>query len=168
MQRYHKQFRKYIQEESSKLSLILIMILAVTLILQLWIWQNIFIRIDIDPISVDWIFSRLLYSALTFVTLGWVLFKVWFYKLLYAFFWKLFGYKFYKKIKKAIRVLLLGLMFFVIVPFVADLLNTILSRWYNWLRYISFISPALWVWLMIFLIGVLFHFQKKKTTSSLQ
>jgi len=168
MKRYNKELRKYIQEESSKLSIILIMVLVVTITLQLWIGQTTFIRIDIEPISVDWIFSRLLYSALTFVTLGWVLYKVWFYKMLYAVFWRLFGYKVYEGIKKIIRAILLGLMFFVIVPFVADLLNTVLTRRYNWLRYISFISPALWVWLMLFLIGALFSFQKKKTSISPQ
>jgi hypothetical protein len=167
MKRYHKELRKYIQEESSKLSIILIIVLISTIGLQLLIWQNNFIRIDIEPISVDWIFSRLLYSALTYVTLGAFLYAVWFYKILYKIFWKLFNYWVYKQIKKIIRVVLLALMFFVIVPFIADLLNTSLSRWYNSLRYISYISPGLWIWLIIFLIWVLFHFQKKKTSSSL-
>gem|GEM_PF-4136946 len=53
MKRYNKELRKYIQEESSKLSIILIMVLVVTITLQLWIGQTTFIRIDIEPISVD-------------------------------------------------------------------------------------------------------------------
>lgn len=164
MQRYHKRLRKYIQEESSKLSFILIIVLVVTIALQLWIGQQNFIRIDIEPISVDWLFSRLAYSALTFVTLGSLLYRLWFYKVLYVIFGKLFGYTFYKGLKKIVRIGLIALMYFVIVPFVADLLNTILTRWYNCIRYIGFITPALWVWLMLFAVVVLLHFYHKKSS----
>lgn len=164
MRRHHKQIRKFLHDESSKLSFILVVVLIVTMTLQIVVWQETFIWIDIDPISVDWFFSRLAYSALTFVTLGSLLYRLWFYKVLYVIFGKLFGYTFYKDLKKIVRIGLIALMYFIIVPFVADILNTILTRWYNCIRYIGFITPALWVWLMLFVIIVLLHFHHKKSS----
>lgn len=162
MQRYSKALKKYFQEESSKLSVILICVLVATVVLQIFIQQNEFIWVKIQPIDTSWIFSRLVYSALTFVTLGALLYKLKFYKLLYETVWRLFWYKIYEKVKYLVRWVIIAFMYIKVVPYITNILNQTISTAYNALRYIAFISPWLWIGLMIFFIWVLFDTQKKK------
>ena len=162
MQRHSKALKKYFQEESSKLSIILICLLVATVVLQIVIQQNEFLRIKIQPIDSSWIFSRLVYSALTFVTLGALLYKLKFYKLLYETVWRLFWYKIYEKVKYIVRWVLIAFMYIKVVPYITNILNQTISIAYNALRYIAFISPWLWIGLMIFFIWVLIDTQKKR------
>lgn len=162
MSRYSRTLRKFFQEEQLKLSIILICLLVATVVLQIVIQQNEFIRIKTQPIDTSWIFSRLVYSALTFVTLGALLYKLKFYKLLYETVWRLFGYKIYEKVKYVVRWVLIAFMYIKVVPYITNILNQTISIAYNALRYIAFISPWLWIGLMIFFIWVLIDIQKKR------
>ena len=162
MSRYSRTLRKFFQEEQLKLSIILMCVLVTTVVLQIFIQQNEFLRIKIQPIDTSWIFSRLVYSALTFVTLGALLYKLKFYKLLYETVWRLFWYKIYEKVKYVVRWVLIAFMYIKVVPYITNILNQTISIAYNALRYIAFISPWLWIGLMIFFIWVLYYTQRKK------
>ncbi len=99
---------------------------------QVFEWQS------ITPISEPSIFQRLLYSALTFATLGAILYELGFYKFLY----QIIGdWQAYKEAKKIIWLLLMGLMFFIIVPFTVSVLNHIISFGYNILNFFIYIFP---------------------------
>ncbi len=94
----------------------------------------------ITPISEPSIFQRLLYSALTFATLGAILYELGFYKFLY----QIIGdWQSYKEAKRIIWLLLMGLMFFIIVPFTVSVLNHIISFGYNILNFAIYIFPPL-------------------------
>jgi hypothetical protein len=97
-------------------------------------WQS------ITPVPEPSIFSRLLYSALTFVTLGALLYKLKFYQVLYHISgdWRSF-----QEAKKIVWVVLVGLMFFIIVPTTVNIMNHILSFGYNILNLIFYLCPPL-------------------------
>ena len=83
-----------------------------TLAFLLWIYGmgKTFTWTDISPIDPPSIFVRIFYSALTFVTLGALLYKIKFYQGLYRI---LGDWRSFKEAKAIIWVLLMGTMFFV-------------------------------------------------------
>lgn len=97
---------------------------------------------DISPIDPPSIFVRIFYSALTFVTLGAFLYKIKFYQGLYR---VLGDWRSFKEAKAIIWVLLMGTMFFVIVPLVVDILNGILSIGYNLIALVLYAFPPVGV-----------------------
>ncbi len=99
---------------------------------QVFEWQS------ITPISEPSIFQRLLYSALTFATLGAILYELGFYKFLYQ---VIGDWQAYKEAKKIIWLLLMGLMFFIIVPVTVGVLNYIISFGYNIFNLLVFLFP---------------------------
>lgn len=95
---------------------------------------------------------RLFYSALVYVTLGWFLFhKLKFWKFLYEPYrgGGRRAYREYEKLKAAIWGFLILLMYFVIVPFVVDILNTIISFFFNLYVLLLYLAPPLAISLMI-------------------
>lgn len=111
---------------------------------------------DISPIDPPSIFVRIFYSALTFVTLGAFLYKIKFYQGLYRI---LGDWRSFKEAKAIIWVLLMGTMFFVIVPLVVDILNGILSIGYNLIALILYAFPP--VGFSVILFAFYFYFKKK-------
>ncbi len=117
----------------------------------------------ISSISQPSIFHRLLYSALVYVTLGAFLFWTKFYKLLYWLFVKLLGKKkLHKEVKRRIWIILIVLMYFVIVPWVVDILNGVISFFYNILNFVLYLYAPLGISL-IALVGF-FIFKKYQKT----
>ncbi len=129
-----------------------------TLAFLLWIFVmgKTFTWTDISPIEQPSIFIRIFYSALTFITLGAFLYKVGFYKALYQI---LGDWRSFKEAKSIIWVLLMGTMFFVIVPLVVDLLNSIISIGYNVFALILYAFPPVGISLIIF--ALYFYFKKQ-------
>jgi len=122
-----------------------------SLLFLVWIFVmgKTFVWTDISPIEQPSIFIRILYSALTFVTLGRILYVLGFYKALYQF---LGDWRSYKEAKSIIWILLMALMFFVIVPKVVDLLNGVISIVYNILALILYALPPVGISIVLFLI----------------
>ncbi len=133
-----------------------------SLALLIWIFafNKTFTWTNIEPIEQPSIFVRIFYSALTFITLGAFLYMIGFYKILYQFIgdWGLF-----KEAKRIIWLLLMGFMFFIVVPVVVDLLNGIISILYNLLGLIVFSFPPIGISLIIFI----FYFYAKKQLTNL-
>lgn len=105
----------------------------------------------ISPIEAPSFPYRLLYSALVFVTLGASLYYLGFYKWLYSFFRGVRGgYRDYKELKRLIWTSLIMLMFFVIVPMVVKILNSVISFFYNVYVLILYVFPSLAISALIF------------------
>lgn len=124
----------------------------------LWIFAigRTFSWTDISPIEQPSVFVRLFYSALTFITLGAFLYRVGFYKALYQI---LGDWRSFKEAKAIIWVLLTGIMFFVIVPLVVDLLNGIISIVYNLFALALYAFPPVGISLILF---TLYFYLKKQ------
>jgi hypothetical protein len=121
-----------------------------------WVWLEI-----IDQPSL---FVRLFYSAITFVTLGALLYAVNFYKLL----WHIIGdWKEYKKAKSAIWGLLMVFMYFYGVPKIIDFLNFIISIFYNIFNFILYISPFFAISLLLLLVIQFIKIKYLKTEKSI-
>lgn len=97
-------------------------------------WKN------IAPVNEPDIFARAVYSALTFVTIGALLYFLRFYQLLSFIFGQ--NRRGYRDTKKLIWTLLLLLMFFVLVPAGVDVLNAVISFLYNIALFLYFVSPV--------------------------
>lgn len=104
----------------------------------------------IDPIEAPSLFSYSFYSAVTFRTLGALLFTGMFYKFLYApFKGKCKGaYREYKKIKALIWPILMVIMYYV-VDVVIKGLNAIISIFYNLAALTLYLLPPLGITLII-------------------
>lgn len=111
---------------------------------------------EINPIEQPNIFVRIFYSALVFAGPGWFLYhKLKFWKFLYAPYrgGGRGAYREYKKLKNAVWGLLILLMFFVVVPFIVNVLNAIISFFYNIFNLILYLSPILGIFLILVVIG---------------
>lgn len=106
----------------------------------------------IEPFSTPDLWNRIFWSALTFVTLGAALYKIYFYKILSMIFGS--DRSGYRQMK---RIIWFGLMYinYQIFPAVIDAANFIASILFNSLVYIAYISPYLLAGLIIgVLLGV--------------
>lgn len=115
-----------------------------------FVWQ------EISPVEQPGLLPRLFYSALVFAGPGWFLYhklKLW--KFLYEPYrgGGRGAYREYKKLKSAVWGLLILLMYFVIVPFVVNILNTLISFFFNIFNFILYLSPALGVFLTLTALG---------------
>lgn len=101
-------------------------------------WQS------ISPVEAPALLPRLFYSALVFVSLGALLYYTGFYKFLYSFFrgGGRAGYRDYVAAKGFIWGVLILIMYFVIIPFVVDVLNGIISFFYNIFNLVLYLSPS--------------------------
>jgi hypothetical protein len=150
---YKKTLKKYSKEiiEGALFSIVC------SLAFLLWIYGmgKTFTWTEISPVDSPSIFVRIFYSALTFVTLGAFLYKIKFYQGLYRI---LGNWRSFKEAKAIIWVLLMGTMFFVIVPLVVDIINEILSIGYNLISLILYAVPPVGVSLILF--AFYFYFKK--------
>lgn len=151
---YQKTLKKYGKEILTGAAFSIVCALAFLL----WIYGigKTFTWTDISPIDPPSIFVRIFYSALTFVTLGAFLYKIKFYQGLYR---VLGDWRSFKEAKAIIWVLLMGTMFFVIVPLVVDILNGILSIGYNLIALVLYAFPP--VGASVILFAFYFYFKKK-------
>ena len=103
----------------------------------------------------------IIYSALVFVTLGRLLYVIGFYKLLATVVGEIMGdWKAYREIKAFLWLGLIIIAYYLLHKFI-DLLNTIISFFYNVLNFILFLSPPLGISLILFIGGYLF-FKKQQ------
>jgi hypothetical protein len=112
---------------------------------------------EINPIEQPSIFARAFYSALAFVIPGSFLYhKLKFWKFLYAPYrgGGRKAYREYTKTKRGVWALLILLTYSVIVPFIVDILNAIVSFFYNIFNLILYLSPTLGVFLILLIVGV--------------
>ncbi|QQS58912.1 hypothetical protein IPN35_04955 [Candidatus Peregrinibacteria bacterium] len=109
--------------------------------------------------ALEW--QRLLYSALTFVSLGAFLYWIKFYKLLHFLFVEILGdFRAYKEIKGIIWGGLLLLMYFKIVPWCVGIINEGISFLYNITAFVLYLFPPLGISLILF--GGFFLIRKRK------
>lgn len=113
--------------------------------------------VEISPISMPDIPSRLFYSILTYWTIGRFLYKIYFYKILSIILGQIFGkWKLYDDTKDVIWNFLLFLMFFYIIPKTVDLLNAIISFFYNIFCLILYLFPPFGISLVLCIIVIYF------------
>ena len=128
------------------------------LIILLWhfAFGNSFEWTAISPISAPSIFIRIFYSALVYVTFGYVLYVIGFYKLLAVIFGEILGdWHTYRAIKSIIWTALILLTYWLVQKIV-DLINSTLSFFYNVLNFLLYLAPPLGVSLILFVIGYIF------------
>jgi len=142
---YGRTLKKYRKEILS--GAIFSIICALAFLLWIFVMGKTFTWTDISPIDPPSIFVRLFYSALTFVTFGAILYNLGFYKALYQI---LGDWRSFKEAKAIIWVLLMGAMFFVIVPLVVDILNGILSIGYNLFALFLYSFPPVGISVILF------------------
>ena len=104
----------------------------------------------ISPVEEPSLFNRVLYSALVFITLGAFLYWVKFYQLLYHI---ISDRQLYRGIKGLIWGFLILVMYFWVVPAVVEILNAIISFFYNILNLILYLFPPLGVSLIVSSVG---------------
>jgi hypothetical protein len=110
---------------------------------------NLFIWHNIVPIDRPDIFFRIIYSALTFVTLGALLYYIGFYQFLSLIFGR--NRSGYKSMKKLIWLGLMWVMYVAIVPAGVNILNSVISFGYNILVLLVYVSPI--AFLILFIIA---------------
>lgn len=157
-------YERILKKNKKEIILSAVFVFALALITTLWHyftgksfeWQN------ISPIEEPALLPRLFYSALVYVTLGWFLFhKLKFWKFLYEPYrgGGRRAYREYEKLKAAIWGLLILLMYFVIVPFVVGILNTIISFFFNLYILLLYLAAPLAISLTVCGLG-LFVYKK--------
>jgi len=129
-------------------------IISVLFSLALLLWHfglgKSFIWSKIEPISAPELFERYFYSAFVFVTIGAFLFWIRFYQLLHGIVVGKFGdWRLYKDIKGFIWGGLMLISYFWLVPRIVDLLNSIISFFYNILGLVLYTLPSLGVALIL-------------------
>lgn len=108
----------------------------------------------ISPVSAPPL-SYGIYSALVFVSLGYFLYEIGFYKLLADIIGRGLGdWELYRGAKKIIWITLILIVIYLVKKIV-DLINTTISFFYNILNFILYIAPPLGISLVIFLVGYL-------------
>lgn len=120
-------------------------------------WQT------ISPIEAPSLFIRAFYSALVFVTFGAFLYWIRFYQFLYHL---ISDRQLYRGIKGLIWGSLILFMYFWVVPTVVEILNAIISFFYNVLNLILYLFPPLGVSLILFSAGYIIfkkHYAIKKS-----
>jgi len=110
---------------------------------QVFIFNRTFTWVEIAPLS-DLPWNRELFSALTYVSLGAILYYLFFYKFLSFLFYRLLGdYRAYVQAKRVVWLVLMVFNYFYVAPFVINILNRILSFVYNLVVLLLFVSPTL-------------------------
>lgn len=137
------------------LSAIFTTVFALVLLLWHFAVGKSFEWIAISPISAPPLFARIFYSALVYITFGYVLYVIGFYKLLAVIFGEILGdWHSYRAIKAIIWTTLI-LFTYWLVQKIVDLLNTTISFFYNVLNFILYLAPPLGISLIVFIIGYL-------------
>lgn len=129
--------------EPKVLSGALVLVFCSFISAQIFLFNNTFIWTHIEPLSpLPWI--RILFSAITFVTIGAVLFALRFYQLLsFIFHTILHDHEGYVAAKAIIWFALNYFIYFYVQPIVIKFLNEIISFIYNFITLLLYVSPAL-------------------------
>jgi len=151
---YKKILFKYKKEIISSATFTIIFALSLSLwhytLGRSFVWQ------EIDPIPKPNEFVRIIYSALVFVTFGAFLYWVRFYQFLHSIIVRGLGdWRLYKDIKAIIWISLMLVMYFFVVPKVVDLLNSLISIFYNLLIFILYLMPPLGVSIILIIAIIL-------------
>lgn len=149
MQWYKKTIKKYYKKISNGT------ILAFLFFLVYSVWKYFsgksFVWLGIEPVEQPKLFVRIFYSALVFVILGALLYELKFYRFLYRFIVvKLRDIKLYKDTKYIIWTSLILLMYYKIIPLVVDMLNKIISIFYNLVNLLLYLMPSAGITVVIF------------------
>jgi len=110
---------------------------------------------SISPVDKPDIFARVLYSALTFVTIGAFLYFIRFYQLLSLIYGR--NRRGYREMKKFIWAILLLFMFFVLVPAGVDALNAVVSFLYNIVLFLVYVSPVVFLGTVVIVVAIVYR-----------
>lgn len=142
-------------KEEIKQSAIASLILSLVYLLYTYSSGHTFAWQEINPIEQPTIFVRYFYSAFTFVTLGAFLYyvvKLW--KGIYFICVKVLGsWDLYRLVKSLVWLGLMAVTYFYIVPTVVEILNAVISFFYNIFNFILYLSPTIGVFLILSVIG---------------
>lgn len=138
---YREILKSYSRKTIVSVGLVLVLLLGAALF-QLYRGAT-FEWSSIEPIKQPDVMNRLLYSALTFISIGAVLYWLRFYKFLSWVF--VSDRRGYREAKRVVWVGLMLLMYLYITPATVDLLNACVSFAYNILLLILYMSPLLFV-----------------------
>jgi hypothetical protein len=148
---YRKVLLKYKIEAVT--SAVFVLVVAIVTLVWLYATGSSFEWKTISPIPEPNILVRLLYSALVYVTLGRILYILGFYQALHAFVVGGLGdWGLYNDMKKLLWLVLMGVMFFWIIPFVVYVLNTTISFFYNVLNFVLYLLPGVGISIAVFLV----------------
>lgn len=118
--------------------------------------------VEISPISMPDLPSRILYSALVYVTLGAFLYWIGFYQFLHLVLVGILrNWKLYKDTKGFMWFLMILAMYFWVVPKFVDLSNAIISFLCNMINLILYLFPPLGIALILY-IAILYFIKKNK------
>lgn len=138
---YYRRVQEYVRKDVCTIFAVISVQLAMA------VWQlmqgSVFEWRNIQPIGQPDIFIRLLYSALTFGSLGAILYALRFYQFLSWIFGR--DRKGYRDAKGKIWVGLILAMYFVVVPVVVDVMNAVVSFFYNVTLLALYVSPILFI-----------------------
>lgn len=157
MKWHQKVIKKYIKEIfSSTLSYLLTAVLLTVWYLFTgdvfrWLWIE---PLDVPPLE------RLLYSALTFATVGRLLYNTGFYLVLSSIFRELGDMQSYRELKAIIWGGLILIMYFWIIPAVIAVLNWIISVGYNIFKFFLYVAPAFVI--SSLLVGIYYYVRHNK------
>ena len=147
-------YKKVIAENKKEIIRGAITSLAITFTFSIWYFfsHQAFEWTNYNFVSKPTLSLRLL-SGLVFVSLGHLFYKLKVYYVLYFILVVLLKIKtFYNKLKKIIWYSLMFITGFFIVPWVINIINVILSFFYNLWLLILYILPPLGIFLVIFLV----------------
>lgn len=131
-------------------SAVLIILFSIALLIWHFGLGRSFAWTKIEPISAPGLLERGFYSAITFVTIGAFLYWIRFYQFLHGIIVGIFGnWSLYKDIKGFIWGGLILVSYFWVVPKIVDILNGIISFFYNILGLVLYSLPALGIALII-------------------
>jgi len=150
---YKKVLKKYIKEIFSSATTYIFTVLFLTI----WYFYSgeIFQWIWIEPLDVPPL-QRALYSALTFITLGRIIYLTRFYKVL----WEILGdWQSYKEIKSVIWIILIFVMFNWIIPAFVAVVNWFISIGYNIFKLFLYIVPSFAISTLV--VATIFYMRNK-------
>jgi len=150
-----KEIHKLIKE--NKHITIVFCILWLLWLIAYFYYTDDFIKTDVEPIPEPTLTLRLM-SALWFLGLWRLLYHIWFYWILYFFMVRIgWDRKGYNELKVSIWDGVTLITGFVIVPFIIEVLNVILSYLYNWMMYLFYILPIVWIPMILITLGYLYN-----------
>lgn len=159
-------YQKILTKFRKELLMSAIVSLIVSFLLLLWHYNfgKSFEWTNLEVLSVPTFFERALYSAIVFVTLGRLLYWIGVYQVLHLIFVSMLGvFRLYKGIKKLLWWGLMLAMYFWIIPKTVEVVNAIISFFYNVVVYLLYLAPRLiGSFIIISLIVILFRQYKDR------
>lgn len=146
-------YKKVINDNKKEMVRSAIISLVITFALSLWyfVTGKGFERVNIEPISTPTLSIRLL-SALAFVSIGRILYKLKVYYVLYmVLVVALRNKSFYNNFKKVIWYSIMFIIGFYIAPWIIGVLNIVVSFLYNMSMLILYLVPVMGIFLIAFL-----------------